>query len=93
MSSSASSTLAAVRNCYESDEPDAIREAKRLYAEEMIDEPELEQCIEEAVDNDQEAVRIVGERVKGTRTRARTQSPVSSKLWMSFAAPTERDSK
>ncbi|MFD1527330.1 MULTISPECIES: helix-hairpin-helix domain-containing protein [Halobacteriales] len=55
---------ASVRDRLESD-PDPIEEAKRLYAEGMIDEPELERRIEEAVDDDHEAIRLVVEDVNG----------------------------
>ena len=54
--------VAAVRDHLEGD-PDPIAEAKRLYAEGVIDEPELERRIEEAVDDDHEAIRLVVEDV------------------------------
>ena len=56
--------VAAVRDHLEGD-PDPIAEAKRLYAEGVIDEPELERRIEEAVDDDHEAIRLVVEDVNG----------------------------
>ncbi|ADB63929.1 hypothetical protein Htur_5041 (plasmid) [Haloterrigena turkmenica DSM 5511] len=53
-----------VRDRLESD-PDPIEEAKRLYADGKIDEPELERRIEEAVDDDHKAIRLVVEDVNG----------------------------
>ena len=55
---------ATVRNRFSSDE-DAVDEAKRLYAEGVIDEAELERRIEEAVDDEFEQIRLVVEDVNG----------------------------
>ena len=55
---------ATIRNRLSSDE-DAVAEAKRLYAEGVIDESELERRIEEAVDDEFDQIRLVVEDVNG----------------------------
>ncbi|WP_455448193.1 helix-hairpin-helix domain-containing protein [Natrinema thermotolerans] len=56
---------ATARTYLERDEEDPADEAKRLYAEGQIDEPELERRIDEAVDDEFERIRLIVEDVNG----------------------------
>jgi len=55
---------ASIRNRLASDE-DPVAEAKRLYQEGQIDEPELERRLAEAVDDEFDRIRLVVEDVHG----------------------------